>query len=126
MSNTLPTLLLVEDQGFSITLFKAAFPDYTIFTAATGEECLEIHKHEKPDITFLDIGLPDISGLDVLKTLVAEHGNPYIVMLSGMNNDQYIKRSIELGAKGFLTKPYNKEFILHYISEFISKKTASP
>jgi two-component system chemotaxis response regulator CheY len=118
MDNNLPTILLVEDQGFSITLFKGAFPEYTIFTAASGAECLETYGREKPDITFLDIGLPDISGLEILKTLIREYREPYVIMLSSMNNDQYVRKSLELGARGFLAKPYNKDFIQHYIHEF--------
>lgn len=115
MSHDILTILLIEDQKFSISLFEAAFAQHQILTAISGVDGLLIYQEQKPDIVFLDIGLPDMSGFEVLQQLRAFDLNAYIVMLSGMNNETYIKKCRELGAQGFLTKPYQKDSIQYYI-----------
>lgn len=110
--------LLIEDQKFSVDLFRAAFSDHNIRVAETGEEGLKAYLEAKPDIVFLDIGLPDISGLEVLQQIRQFNPKAYVIMLSGMNNAAYVQKAKELGAAGFLSKPYQKDYIDHYIESY--------
>ena len=112
------TLLLIEDQKFSTDLFTKTFNQYNILVAHSGETGIKIYQEQRPDMVFLDIGLLDISGFEVLERLRKFDPNAYIVMLSGMNNELYIKKCKELGAIGFLTKPYQKDYIQYYIDKF--------
>lgn len=120
-NQSLPTLLIIEDQQFSLDLFIAAFKEYTVLTATTGEAGIEAFRNKNPDIVFLDLGLPDISGFEVLGQLLSINPDAYIVMLSAMNNSLYVKKSTDMGARGFLTKPYNKEYISYYITKYLEQ-----
>jgi two-component system chemotaxis response regulator CheY len=115
---TNPLILLIEDQKFFADLFRHGFDQYRIVTAESGREGVKRYIDAQPDVTFIDIGLPDISGLEVLKQIRQLDPKAYVVMLSAMNNEAYVKKSRELGAAGFLSKPYNKDYITHYIEQF--------
>ena len=112
------SLLIIEDQDFNTHLFKRGFSEYNISTAKNGIEGLQKYQETLPDIVFLDIGLPDMSGFEVLQRLKSCNPDVYVVMLSGMNTQEYFKKSRQLGAAGFLAKPYNRDFILHYIYSY--------
>jgi len=116
MSENVLSILIIEDQKFCADLFRAAFQRYEITAAHNGAEGVAAYKVKRPDMVFLDIGLPDMSGFDVLQQLRALDGTAHVVMLTGMNNDAYAERCRELGAQGLLGKPYRKESIEHYIA----------
>jgi CheY-like chemotaxis protein len=115
MENKKFTILIIEDQKFSTNLFRAALAGYYILSAESGIEGVKIYEDSHPNIVFLDIGLPDVSGFEVLEKLRQFDPEACVVMLSGMNNDTYIQRCKELGAMGFLSKPYQKDYITYYI-----------
>jgi two-component system response regulator AtoC len=117
-------LLIIEDQKFNTDLFRAAFSDHTITAAYTGEEGLAAYQAARPDMVFLDLGLPDMSGFDVLEKLRTLDATAYVVMLTGMNNEAYSRRSRELGAAGFLGKPYQKDNIEYYITRYRQHATS--
>lgn len=86
-------LLIIEDQQFCSDLFCASFPQYPIIVAKTGAEAITSYQTHKPDMVFLDIGLPDISGFEVLKRLREINPNANFIMLSALNNEAYIKKA---------------------------------
>lgn len=112
------TILLIEDQKFCVDLIKGAFKQHNIIAAYNGQEGIEAYCKSKPHIVLLDIMLPDLSGFDVLSRLREQDDSAYVLMLSGMNNDLYIRKCRELGASGFLGKPYQKEHIDYYIQHY--------
>lgn len=117
------SILIIEDQKINTDLFFGAFgKQYHVIAAHSGEEGITVYEQHKPDLVFLDIGLPDMSGFDVLQKLRQIEDDVYVVMLSAMNYDIYVQRCKELGAKGFLTKPYKREYIEYYITGIKSMK----
>lgn len=115
------SILIIEDQKFCTDLFRAAFGQYTILAAESGAEGMQLFQSHHPHIVFLDIGLPDISGFEILEKLRQLDSNAAIVMLSALNNEAYVRRCRELGATGFLTKPYQKGYIQSYIEQAKAK-----
>lgn len=72
--------------------------------ASEGETCLEqIHKH-KPDLVLLDINMPNMNGLQTLQILRKDYKNQKVLMLTIHNEVEYLLRSIELGANGYVLK----------------------
>lgn len=69
-----------------------------------------------PDIVFLDIHLPDMDGRELLKQIREFDGDAYVVMLSGDSLPRNVIETKKAGAAGFITKPFNKEKVMHYIS----------
>lgn len=75
-----------------------------IFFWKTGEMLLRDPKHKNIDILFLDIMLPGISGIEVVKNLSEKNENVKVIMLTNMNSDEMIFNSIKNGALGYLLK----------------------
>ncbi|MDO8803113.1 MAG: response regulator [Elusimicrobiota bacterium] len=100
-------VVIVDDDAAIRSLFENAFSGICqLFAAAEGQAALELIKGEKPDLVFLDIDMPGVSGLEVLR-LMKESGAVSIVwMLTGNEKLEIITEAISLGAAGYLTKPF--------------------
>lgn len=72
--------------------------------AATGREAIQIFREYKPDITLMDLRLPDMSGIDSLIAIRREFPDARVVMLTTFEGDVEIQRSLEAGARGYLLK----------------------
>jgi DNA-binding NtrC family response regulator len=80
---------------------------YTVMTAEKGMEGLGIFKEESPDITLLDIHLPDISGITVLQGIKEINKDALVVMITAFGDIQTAVKTIKLGAYDFVEKPFN-------------------
>ena len=82
---------------------------YTVITANDGKEAVEKAKSEKPDIIFLDAEMPEMDGWEACQALKSDSvtQNIPIMMCTGDDAEEYIQKSKELGASGYLIKPYN-------------------
>jgi two-component system chemotaxis response regulator CheY len=121
-------ILIVEDDLFSQTLIKKVLGDrYSLSMARDGKGALFSFVKTAPDIVFLDIELPDINGHAVLQKIRSIDPNAYIVMFSGNGDRENILKAIDLGAQGFVGKPFTKEKLFQYIdkSPFVNQKIKS-
>lgn len=109
-------ILIVEDDLFSQRLVaKSLEREFDVFTAASGQDAIFAYITHAPDIVFLDIGLPDASGLEVLQKLQEMDPDLYVVMLSANGNRANILKAVENGAKGFIGKPFPREKLIQSI-----------
>jgi len=121
----MPEVMVVEDDLFSQKLVKNALKGkYSVSMTEDGQGAIMNYVNKAPDVLFLDIGLPDIDGHEVLEKLFKLDPDAYVVMFSGNGDKENIMRAVELGAKGFVGKPFTQERLLQYIekSPFIQKK----
>src|SRR6266850_4760566 len=72
--------------------------------AATGREAIQQFRQHQPDVTLMDLRLPDISGIDALIAIRADYPNACVVMLTTFEGDVEIQRALEAGARGYLLK----------------------
>ena len=80
-------------------------PDMVLVAqAATGREAIEQFRQHRPDVTLMDLRLPDISGIDALIAIRSESPHAYVVMLTTFEGDVEIQRALEAGARGYLLK----------------------
>jgi DNA-binding NarL/FixJ family response regulator len=80
-------------------------PDMKVVAeAATGCDAIQKFREIKPDITLLDLRLPDMSGIDVLISIRSEFPNAQIIMLTTFEGDVEIQRALEAGARGYQLK----------------------
>lgn len=118
-------ILIVEDDLFSQKLINYAIGNqYTLTMTDDGSGAVMNYIKKAPDVLFLDIGLPDIDGHEVLKKIFQIDPDAFVVMFSGKGDRENITRAIQTGAKGFIGKPFTQEKLFQYInkSPFIVEK----
>ena len=119
-------IMVVEDDPFTQKLIQNTIKGkYELSITGDGQGAIMNYVKKAPDILFVDIGLTDIDGLTVLQTIFKIAPNAYVVMFSGNGDRNNVLKAIELGAKGFLGKPFTKDHLFKYIekSPFIQSKS---
>jgi len=109
-----PRVLIVDDEEAIRSSLKMIFEyeGYEVLLAANGPAGLKIAEKEAPDLVFLDIKMPQMDGLEVLKRMKAAEGSPPVVILSGHGNVKTAVEATKLGAFDFIEKPPESERIL--------------
>lgn len=86
--------------------------------AHDAQSAMQIFSKGKIDIVFLDINMPDINGLELIKQLRSLNPSVFVIMVSGESSLDNVKQSIALGAKGFIVKPYTSGRIKAMIDKY--------
>ena len=102
-----PTILLIEDDPHIRRFLRASLvtQGYELLEAETGKEGLALAASRVPDIVLLDLGLPDMEGLEVIRQLRAWSGVP-IIVLSARGQERDKVANLDAGADDYLTKPF--------------------
>ncbi|HAK44552.1 MAG TPA: two-component system response regulator [Spirochaeta sp.] len=87
--------------------------------AENGRKCLEFYYRNPVELVLLDITMPVMDGIETLKKLKRMDRNVRVVMCSAMGQDKYIIRSIQLGARDFIVKPFKPERIISAVRKAI-------
>nr|MBQ6241643.1 response regulator transcription factor [Lachnospiraceae bacterium] len=111
--NNRPVILVVEDdapvRNLIVTTLKTH--DYRYLTAGNGAEAILKASSYNPDVVFLDLGLPDRDGIDVIRQIRAWSNMPVIV-ISARSEDADKIEALDAGADDYLTKPFSVEELL--------------
>jgi len=94
--------------------------------AATGREGLEQFRALRPDVTVVDLRLPDMSGFDVIEQMKEEFPNARIIVLSSHEGDVDIRRALDAGAQGYVVKGMVREELLDVIRSVHAGKKRLP
>jgi two-component system KDP operon response regulator KdpE len=125
----MPARILVVDDEPSILSTLAPLlraRGYEVLTAASGRTALDTAERDRPDLIVLDLGLPDIDGVDVCR-LVREGGTVPIVVLSARGAEADKVRALDVGADDYVTKPFGAEELLARIRAALRRvDTTSP
>lgn len=115
------TILVVDDSIVIRKMVEIALEDenYKIETAVSGKDGLTILDDKNPNLMILDLMLPDINGIDLLKTVKASKGIP-VIMLSGKDSPQMVEKARSEGADAFLPKPFKDDELVAKIHELLS------
>jgi DNA-binding NarL/FixJ family response regulator len=114
-------ILIVEDHPVVAEGLQKLLADNGICTvcpvAQTGHECMEMLKNYTPEFIFMDINLPDVSGIDLCKTILSKFPNIHIVALSSFGSKSFIENILQNGARGYLLKNSDGEEIITAIKK---------
>ena len=112
-------ILLVEDQKLMRIGIESLFSDYPeleiIGQATNGKEAVEKAKLIKPDIILMDIGLPDISGIEATKRILENNNNIKVIMLTSHIDDNELNASLSAGANAYVIKDISTEYLMYVI-----------
>lgn len=107
------TILVVDDEPKIVTLARDYLvrAGFAVLTAGDGKSALAAARTDKPDLVILDLGLPEMDGLDVARALRKDSNVPIIMLTArGEETDKLV--GLELGADDYITKPFSpKEMV---------------
>ncbi|WP_309112789.1 response regulator transcription factor [Saccharothrix sp.] len=111
-------VVVVDDEalvrsGFGLIL--GAAEDIEAVATAGGGDAVETVRRTRPDVVLLDIRMPDVDGLTVLRALRAMPDPPVVAMLTTFDTDEYILTALNSGAAGFLLKDTEPEQLPHLV-----------
>ena len=111
-------VLLVDDHAIvrsGLRRLLAALPGAQISEAATGREALAAVRAERPALIVLDLNLPGLGGLELLRRMMIEHPEARVVVLSMHAEALYATRALRAGAAGYLSKNASPEELLEAV-----------
>src|SRR5215475_6246738 len=113
MSAASAKVLVVDDERPIRKLLRMGLTTqgYEIFEAPDGKTSLDLLA-QKPDLVILDLGLPDIEGLDLLRMIRARNESVPIVVLSSRGDESGKVQALDLGADDYVTKPFGMDELL--------------
>src|SRR6185295_18760323 len=93
-------------------------PDMQIVAqAANGSEAIQMFRQHRPDVTLMDLRLPDVSGVEAMISIRTEFPDARIIMLTTFEGDVDIRRSLEAGARGYMLKNMPPEDLIEVIRQ---------
>jgi two-component system chemotaxis response regulator CheY len=127
------TVLIVDDVDYSRQLLRNAILSvannedlktkrFKFVNASNGQDAFAKIEAHKPDLIFLDIELPDINGIDVLKRIKSEAPQAFVIMVSGESTIANVKGSLTNGAAGFIVKPFSAIKVSEALRNYEKKK----
>ena len=120
-------LLLVDDEEAFLAMTKARLAGRGIaaFTASSGPAAIALLATRAIDVVVLDVKMPEMDGIEVLKHIRRHYPQIEVIMLSGHATVQSAVEGLNLGACDYLEKPCNLSQLLHKAEEAFARKTAA-
>jgi CheY-like chemotaxis protein len=119
---TAPVVMVVEDDPSTGLLLETLLASTVqVVVAKHAEAAAQLYARHMPDVVFLDIGLPDVSGLALLKLITTTDTAAHVVMLTANATQANLASATQAGAKGFLAKPFTRDKLQQAITKACPK-----
>lgn len=115
-------VLIVDDAAFMRMAIKNILVkhDFEVLDEAeNGLVGLNKYKELKPDLVTMDITMPEMTGLEALKEIIAYDPAAKIVMVSAMGQEQMVMEAIRNGAKSFIVKPFKEDHVIQTLNKIL-------
>jgi two-component system chemotaxis response regulator CheY len=119
------SILIVEDNNMFLEIASEMLTEHKVIAVTSAEEGIMAYKQNKPDITLLDIALPDGNGHDVLKEIKQINPEAYVVMMTASRLKDDVLKSMDAGAEGYIMKPFSDGMVNECINEFYAYREKS-
>ncbi len=117
------SILIVDDEKTVRTALRMTLEgEYSVTTAGQGSEALKLFHEERPDLILLDIGLPDMNGIDVLKSMKDKDPDAMVVMVTAVDEVKTIVEAVKLGAFDYLVKPIDAQELVLTVQNALENK----
>jgi CheY-like chemotaxis protein len=109
-------ILITEDSKFMRSVLRDILESHghSIIEAQNGNEALALYEKEQPDLILLDIIMPEVTGLEVLKKI---GGIAKIIVISAVGQEKMIEEAKSLGALDYITKPFDEERVTSTVNK---------
>ena len=115
-------ILIADDEpSIRLTVTRMLDKEYIVLEATNGEEAVDIAKGQRPDLILMDLMMPKMDGYTACYTIKADQATKVIpvIMLTAVDHELNKKFAMEMGADGYITKPFTREELLDAISRFM-------
>jgi two-component system chemotaxis response regulator CheY len=112
--NAKRTILVVDDVATTRAILRKIFTEqgYEVIEADSGEEAIRLYHFHKPFIVTMDIHMAKVSGLGAIQVIVKLDPQARIIACSSEFDPNYVQETMRIGAKAYITKPFNSESVL--------------
>lgn len=106
-------VLVVDDAAFMRMRLKKVLEEagHEVIEAGNGNEAVAAYEEHKPDLTLMDITMPEMDGLEALRTIRAKHPDAKIIMCSALGQESTVIEAIKAGARDFIVKPFQPDVV---------------
>lgn len=114
------TVMIVDDSLFMRKMLRDILEEegYEVAAEASdGDEAVARYREFRPDLTTLDIVMPNKTGIEALKEIMTVDPSARVVMCSAMGQESLTSAAAEAGAKAFIVKPFNPELVARVLKE---------
>jgi DNA-binding response OmpR family regulator len=107
-------ILVIDDDEMQLRALSITLADegYQLFTTADGPQGIIIFKEKNPDIVLLDIGLPSMSGIEVLREIRRINNKAKVIVITGYSSVESAVAAIRYGAWDYVQKPFDVTLLL--------------
>jgi DNA-binding NtrC family response regulator len=115
-------ILVVDDEESILKFFQRVLKkeEYTVFTADNGKEALELVNRKRPDLVILDLKMPGMNGIEILRQIKRIDENIEVIMITGYGTMKTARIAMRLGAYDYITKPFDVNYIMALIKDVLS------
>lgn len=116
------TILVVDDASFMRMLIRQILvrSGYAnILEAGNGLIAVELYKKNRPELSLMDITMPEMDGLTALKEIIAYDEKAKVIMCSAIAQDNMVQQALKSGAVDFVIKPFRPEELLRVVSKYL-------
>ena len=101
-------ILLVEDDEMTLRLLETVLrhDGYDVFSTADGPQGIEIYRQKRPDLVLLDLALPSMNGLEVMRELKELDAHANILVVTGFASEESAEIAARYGAQAYIEKPF--------------------
>jgi len=113
-------ILIVDDMPVARRILKSCIPraeDYEFHEAEDGVKGLEVYRNIRPDLTFMDINMPNMDGMACLEQIIKANPRAVVVMCSSEINPESIQKATSLGAFSTIMKPPTKDSLQQVLAK---------
>jgi DNA-binding response OmpR family regulator len=120
-------VIVIDDEPFILMMIedKLKKADITVITLRESKDAVQVIKREKPDLIILDWMMPEVSGIEICKTLKADpdlHTIP-VFMLTAKGQDEDEKLGLQYGVARYITKPFSPKALLSMVEETLGRQS---
>ncbi|MFO0948318.1 MAG: response regulator [Planctomycetota bacterium] len=118
-------VLIVDDEPFIRDIIRRwlAKEGYRCVTASSGPEVLELLDKEHFDLLISDIRMPGMNGVELLSAVKSRHADVAVIMVTAVDDRNTANRTLDLGAYGYIIKPFDENEVLIQVSNALSRRS---
>ncbi|HBC86885.1 MAG TPA: hypothetical protein DCZ94_08025 [Lentisphaeria bacterium] len=108
-----PTILVIDDDSHILSLLETYLSKKGVktYTSSSAKEALGILRTSQIKLALVDICMPDVNGVDLLQQIQKITPSTHVIMITGLGDMEVAKKCMQLGAKDFITKPFDFEYL---------------